>query len=178
MNTPFPIRLLDGPTRLLDGLSSLAGRASGYVSVAMTLIMLTVLVAQVAARYFFNIALSWSEELSLLLFTWVVLLIGSLGVREGFHVRLTLLPDLLKPAQQRWLERLILLGILGFGVMLALGGYTYVIETVGQTSAAIAYPIEVLHLAAPVCGALVALHALAKLATSFLPDPATPSEAG
>ncbi|MBC7135943.1 TRAP transporter small permease [Oceanibaculum nanhaiense] len=178
MNTPFPIRLLDGPTRLLDGLSSLAGRASGYVSVAMTLIMLAVLVAQVAARYFFNIALSWSEELSLLLFTWVVLLIGSLGVREGFHVRLTLLPDLLKPAQQRWLERLILLGILGFGVMLALGGYTYVIETVGQTSAAIAYPIEVLHLAAPVCGALVALHALAKLATSFLPDPAIPSEAG
>lgn len=171
MNTPIPIRLL-------DGLSALAGRLTGYVSVAMTLTMLAVLVAQVTARFFFNVALSWSEELSLLLFTWVVLLIGSLGVREGFHVRLTLLPDLLKPAQQRWLERLILLGILGFGVMLADGGYTYVAETVGQTSAAIAYPIEALHLAAPVCGALVALHALAKLATSFLPDtPANPHEA-
>ena len=176
MNTPIPIRLL-------DGLSSLAGCVSGYVSVAMTLTMLAVLVAQVTARYFFNVALSWSEELSLLLFTWVVLLIGSLGVREGFHVRLTLLPDLLKPAHQCWLERLILLGILGFGIMLALGGYSYVAETVGQTSAAIAYPIEALHLAAPVCGALVTLHALAKLATSFLPEsglpePATPSEAG
>lgn len=171
MNLPFPIRLL-------DGLSALAGRLTGYVSVAMTLTMLAVLVAQVTARYFFNVALSWSEELSLLLFTWVVLLIGSLGVREGFHVRLTLLPDLLKPAQQRWLERLILLGILGFGVMLADGGYSYVAETVGQTSAAIAYPIEALHLAAPVCGLLVALHALAKIATSFLPEPATLSEAG
>lgn len=171
MNIPLPIRLL-------DGLSALAGRLTGYVSVAMTLTMLAVLVAQVTARYFFNVALSWSEELSLLLFTWVVLLIGSLGVREGFHVRLTLLPDLLKPAQQRWLERLILLGILGFGVMLADGGYSYVAETMGQTSAAIAYPIEALHLAAPVCGVLVALHALAKIATSFLPDTATPSEAG
>lgn len=133
----------------------------------MTLVMLAVLVLQVAARYFFGVALSWSEELSLLLFTWVVLLVGSLGVREDFHVRLTLLPDMLPGASAQWLARLIHLGILGFGVMLAVGGHAYVVETIGQTSAAIAYPIEALHLAAPVCGGLVALHALARLVATF-----------
>lgn len=133
----------------------------------MTLVMLPVLVLQVAARYFFGVALSWSEELSLLLFTWTVLLAGSLGVREGFHVRLTLVQGMLAGSVALWLARLVHLGILAFGVVLAVGGYAYVVETQGQTSAAIAYPIEVLHLAAPVCGALVALHALARLLSSF-----------
>ena len=161
--------------RLLDRISAAAAFVSAYVAVTMTLVMLFVLVAQVAARYFFGVALSWSEELSLLLFTWVVLLVGSLGVREGFHVRLTVIPDLLKGGPARWLARLIDLGILAFGVMLGVGGYSYVAETVGQTSAAIAYPIEALHLAAPVCGALVAVHALSRIVSSFdprAPDPA------
>ena len=155
--------------RLLDRASRVAAVASGWVSVAMTLVMLAVLVVQVAARYLFGVALSWSEELALLLFTWVVLLMGSVGVREDFHVRLTVVADVLGSAARLWLARLIHLGVLVFGVMLALGGYSYVAETLGQTSAAIAYPIEVLHVAAPVCGALVALHALSRLTASFVP---------
>lgn len=153
--------------RLLERASAVAAAVSAWTAVAMTLVMLAVLVLQVVARYFFGVALSWSEELSLLLFTWVVLLVGSLGVREEFHVRLTLVPDMLSGAAARWLARLVHLGILAFGVMLAVGGHAYVVETIGQTSAAIAYPIEALHLAAPVCGALVALHALARLAASL-----------
>ena len=146
---------------LVERASAVAAAVSAWTAVAMTLVMLPVLVLQVVARYFFGVALSWSEELSLLLFTWVVLLIGSVGVREGFHVRLTLVPSVLGRSAALWLARLIHLGILFFGIMLAVGGYAYVFETIGQTSAAIAYPIEALHLAAPVCGALVTLHALA-----------------
>lgn len=161
--------------RLLDRASAAAAAVSAWTAVAMTLVMLAVLVLQVVARYFFGVALSWSEELSLLLFTWVVLLVGSLGVREDFHVRLTLVPDMLPGVPARWLARLIHAGILAFGVMLAAGGHAYVVETIGQTSAAIAYPIEALHLAAPVCGALVALHALARLLGSFGEAGARPS---
>lgn len=163
--------------RLLERISAAAAAVSAWTAVAMTLVMLAVLVLQVVARYFFGVALSWSEELSLLLFTWVVLLVGSLGVREDFHVRLTLVPDMLSIASARWLARLIHAGVLAFGVMLAVGGYAYVAETIGQTSAAIAYPIEALHLAAPVCGALVALHALARLLASFATPGAGPPAA-
>lgn len=153
--------------RLIDRTSAFAAAVSAWTAVAMTLTMLAVLVLQVAARYFFGVALSWSEELSLLLFTWVVLLVGSLGVREDFHVRLTLLPEMLSRTAALWLTRLVHLGVLFFGAMLARGGHAYVVETLGQTSAAIAYPIEALHLAAPVCGVLIALHALARLLASF-----------
>ena len=171
-----------GAARLAAGaVARVVALASGVLKgsiIAAAGIMMACIVIQVVMRYVFGRAPSWTEEAAMLMFSWAILGGLALGVREGFHVRLTLLPDLLKPAPQRWLERLILLGILGFGIMLARGGYTYVAETVGQTSAAIAYPIEALHLAAPVCGVLVALHALAKLATSFLPDtPANPHEA-
>ncbi|WP_157089283.1 TRAP transporter small permease [Oceanibaculum pacificum] len=163
-----------GPLRWLDRLSGLIGLASGYVAVAMTLVMLAVLTLQIVARYFFGVALSWSEELSLLLFTWVVLLVGSLGVREGFHVRLTLLLDALPPGAGLWLNRLLDAAILVFGVYLALAGYDYVEATMGQTSAAIAYPIEALHMAAPVCGGLIALHALSRILVPLPPRAAVP----
>ena len=163
-----------GPLHWLDRLSGGVGLISGYVAVIMTLVMLAVLTLQVVTRYFFGVALSWSEELALLLFTWVVLLTGSLGVREGFHVRLTLLQDALPATAALWVGRLIDAAILVFGIMLAIAGNSYVTETIGQTSAAIAYPIEALHLAAPVCGALIALHAFTRILIPIPPRAPVP----
>lgn len=41
--------------------------------------------------------------MALLLFTWIVLLLGSVGVREGFHVRVSLFTDMLSRARGwRW----------------------------------------------------------------------------
>ena len=52
---------------------------------------------------------------------------------------------------------------LGFGVLLVIAGYDYVEGTLGVVSAAIGFPIELLHLAAPVCGMLIVVHAAARL---------------
>ena len=103
------------------------------------------------------------------LFTWVALLAGSLGVREGFHVRLTLLLTLLPPPARAGAERLIVLAVAVFGLCLAYAGWLYLDATLGQVSAAVRYPIEALHLSAPVCGALILVHALARLAAPIKP---------
>jgi hypothetical protein len=53
--------------------------------VVMVLVMTCALAAQVSLRYGVNITLSWSEELSLGLFTWTDAAGSSaLGVREGY----------------------------------------------------------------------------------------------
>ncbi|MEN9500492.1 MAG: hypothetical protein RIS83_2312, partial [Pseudomonadota bacterium] len=63
-------------------------------SIALTAaIMLLAIVYQVLTRYVLGAASFWSEELAVLMFSWTVLAGLALGVHEGFHVRLSLLPD-------------------------------------------------------------------------------------
>lgn len=137
--------------------------------VAMVLIMLTTLSGQVAMRYFFNVALSWSEELSLTLFSWVVLLSAALCVRENRHVRMTLLIERLPRAYRVTAERAIYLLTAFFGAYLAYAGTIYLLETRGMRSPAIAYPIEYLYATGPVCGVLIALFALELAVNGVIP---------
>jgi len=130
------------------------------VVVALVFAMLAALALQVGMRYLGGRALSWSEELALLGFTWVVVLASALAIRHGLHARMTMLVDRLPGASARVAETLIALLIAALGVAIALAGWEYVQETRGMTSASIGYPIEILHAAAPVFGVLVAVFAL------------------
>lgn len=150
--------------------AGVAWATSGFVAAAAAVMILALLI-QIFFRYVLGASLSWPGELAQLLFAWTMLLAASIGVREGFHVRLELLRGLLPDRVRVGLERLTLLLLAGFGVLLALTGANYVEQTLGQRSAAMRYPIEVLHAAAPVTGVLVALHALARL---FRQDPEPP----
>lgn len=147
----------------LDKASDWAARITRVVVVLMTVICISSLILQVFTRYFLGSAASWTEELALLLFTWIVLLAGSLGVRDGFHVRLTLVLDIMPEPMRVWAERVIVALILIFGAVLLVSGIDYVARTLGQVSAAVRYPIQVLTTAAPAAGALIVLHALPRL---------------
>lgn len=151
--------------KLIDTASRWLAKTSIAASVAMFAAMLAALTGQVVARYVFNAPPTWTEEFSLALFTWIVLLMGSAGVREGFHVLLDLWPASLPEWAQTALHRLVQTLTLGIGLILLRTGWSYVVDTQGQVSAAIGYPIEVLHAAAPFCGLAIAIHALAALIT-------------
>ena len=57
--------------------------------IAATAVMLGCITLQVVMRYVFGRTPSWTEELAVLMFSWSVMGGLALGVREGFHVRLT-----------------------------------------------------------------------------------------
>ena len=155
--------------RILETVSAFAARVTRWMVIGAAAVMIASLILQIFFRYVVGASLVWSEELALFLFTWVVLLAGSLGVREGFHVRLTLFRDFLPP-RGRWGLDLIGHLIAGFfGGLVVFSGYHYLDATLGQVSAAVRYPIEYLHVAAPVCGALIVLHTLAHLAGMVFP---------
>ena len=144
--------------------SDLAARVTRAVVVAMAALCMGSLILQVFSRYVLGNTFIWTEEAALFLFTWIVLLAGSLGVRDGFHVRLSLLLNLLPRRARRLAEAAIMVLVGLFGGVLAWAGARYVEATMGHVSAAVRYPIEALHLAAPVCGALIVVHAVAALA--------------
>lgn len=126
-------------------------------------VMLACIALQVVMRYVFGRALSWSEELALLMFSWAALGGLALGVREGFHVRLTLLLEPLPAGARAWVERAIEVLTAALGAYLVWSGWRYVDITRGGTSAAIAYPIELLHGIAPLAGLFVLIFALERL---------------
>lgn len=152
-------RLIDG----VDALSRLVARATMLAVVLATAAMMAALILQVFSRYVLGATFVWTEELALLLFTWIVLLGASVGIRENRHVRLGLLVDALPAVPRAVWQRVVALLVLGFCLILLSSGMDYLARTAGRFSAAIRYPIEWLHAAAPVAGASGALHALARL---------------
>lgn len=162
--------------RKLVRINNIAAAALKVLVVVMVLVMLGSLSAQVLLRYAFNVTLSWSEELSLGLFTWTVLLMAALGVREGFHVRMSLLIQLLPSGARLRAEQAIHFATVAIGGFLAWSGWRYFVDTRGATSAAIGYPIELLHTAALACGVLIALFALEALLEGRIPADETQAD--
>lgn len=138
-------------------------RVLRVLTVSLILIMLAVLTVQVVMRYVGNIALSWSEELSLLGFTWVVVVGSAVGIRTGLHARMSILVDNLPGWLQPWLERAIAVLVLILGLIMVVSGWSYVQETQGMFSAAIRYPMAWLYLAAPVFGVLLVIFSFERL---------------
>ncbi|WP_374409630.1 TRAP transporter small permease [Hydrogenophaga sp.] len=135
-----------------------------WLVVALAGVMLSALTLQVVMRYAFNRAPSWTEELAITCFGWSMLLAIALGVRDGIHVRMDLLVDLLPKPLQSALERLMLLLMAAAGAFLVWSGLRYTADTAGAVSAAMGYPLGWLYASAPACGALICVFALERLA--------------
>ncbi len=148
---------------MLRTLCAAAGAAVRWSLVIAVAVMLAAIAYQVVMRYCFGRAPSWTEELAILTFAWATLGGLALGVREGFHVRLTIVLDRLAPVPRRIAERMLDVFALSVGAYLLWSGWRYVEVTSGSTSAAIAYPVEILHGMAPVAGALTVLFAAERL---------------
>lgn len=149
--------------RGLDRLSGWLSLATVVIASAMAVGMIASLSLEVFFRFVLRHSLFWSEEVALLLFTWIVLLLGSVGVREGFHVRVSLFIDLLPPTGRLVLERLILAGLVLFGLAMAYAGWDMVLRNWDQVAPATRYPLPIMYAAVPAMGALITFHAFVRL---------------
>ena len=153
--------------RLSDWISNLTIVAASVMAVAM----ISSLCLEVFYRFVLRHSLFWSEELALLFFTWIVLLLGSVGVREGFHVRVSLFTDMLPSRTRLALERLIMTGLFLFGLAMVYAGWGIVLRNWDQVAPATRYPLPLLYAAVPAMGALIALHAFARLINPQISEP-------
>ncbi|AEQ52681.1 TRAP transporter small permease [Pelagibacterium halotolerans] len=123
--------------------------------VVMTLVMLLSLGLQVVLRYAFSVTLPWPDEVALAMFSWSVLLIAPLGIREGFHARLVIVAESLPPRWQIIQQRCVNALCIVLGGVLFWAGGRYTFEAGGLRSAAIGYPLVWLYAALPVSGVLI-----------------------
>lgn len=123
---------------MMTRISRFLSQASLALSILGLVAMTAIIGWQVFARYVLNSSPSWSEQASLYLMLWFILFAAAAGVREGFHIRLSLLQDSLAPARSRQLAILCHVLVGCFGAALAWGGgqlalttWSHMIPTLG-----------------------------------------------
>jgi TRAP-type C4-dicarboxylate transport system permease small subunit len=149
----------------INRFSQICARLTGIIVIVLAICLIGSLLISIFFRYVIGQALSWPEEISLILFTWLVLLAGSLGVRQDFHVRLTIVVSRFPTPVQHILDRLVVLAIGIFGAILLYSGYDLVKRTAEHLTPTLRLPLDWLNYSAPVCGTLILLHAVSKLLT-------------
>jgi TRAP-type C4-dicarboxylate transport system permease small subunit len=101
--------------RLDDALARLEDR---FIIAAHGIIAALVLLA-VILRYGFNSPITWSEELVVGLFTWMVFVGAAAAIRSHIHIRIDIMGGILAHPRMQWLNLLTLLaGIAIIGTML------------------------------------------------------------
>lgn len=146
--------------RYLDKVGHALAYGSQVAGALTASVMVGSLLLGVFFRYVLGDSLVWSDEVASLAFTWTVFLFASALVREGGHVRITLLVDALPALISEAVERGIMLLILGFGILMAWAGLNFAEFTSGQVSPAIRYPVWIKNAAVPAGGLLISFHAL------------------
>jgi len=154
---------MSSPRSLLQTIEFTLTRVIQALAILVSIIMVGSLLIGIFYRYVLQNSLSWSDEVALLCFTWMVFLTAALAVRDNSHVRVELVEKIL-PARAHWLlEQLIWILIALIGAYMLWMGWQFTAFTLGQTSAAIRYPVWLRNVSLPVAGALIIPYALLQL---------------
>jgi TRAP-type C4-dicarboxylate transport system permease small subunit len=118
---------------------------------------------QVLMRYAFNNSLTWSEEVTRMLFVWVVFLGAAAILKRGSHMGL----DMFGWLPQRWrlgIDMVNELVALAFASTLVWYGIEYARLGADQNTAATGVSLAWVYAALPVGGALYGLRTLVRIA--------------
>src|SRR6185436_20671133 len=75
-----------------------------YASAALMLSLTAVILYAVVARYFFNAAPAWSDEVPRVIFLWGTYIGIALAARRGQSLKVTFVLERLPPGARLWLE--------------------------------------------------------------------------
>lgn len=132
----------------------------GLMAAALGVMALAVFV-NVVLRYGFGSGIPASEELSRLLFVWMVFLGAAAAYPRGEHMAFTSLVGLLqgKPMAMTLAAVAIRLLVVGACVLLARGAWQQVVVGMGSKSVVLGYPTALLPLPALLCSTAIGLMA-------------------
>ena len=97
MHSPTPVVPVL-PAERARGAEAAFVRGNEVVVVLMGAVMVVLVVANVFCRYVLGFSVTWAEEFSQYLMVWIAFLGGGLALRQGRHVAVEMLQDLLPGA--------------------------------------------------------------------------------
>ncbi|HEC71659.1 hypothetical protein LCGC14_0675730 [marine sediment metagenome] len=122
--------------------------------------MALVVGANVALRYTTNHSLSWADESARYLMIWMTFLGAGLALRQGGHVAITNLHDVMTTKAQRLLRTAIVLILLLFFGFMVFVGWEYMQRAQFQMTPALRLSFRYVYTAIPVGFSLLIVHLL------------------
>ena len=154
--TPAPL------TRRLRTLNRVLVALETWAAGGLLITVSVVVLLQVLMRYLFAYPNPWSEEVSRFCFIWLSLLGASLAVEHRAHFRFDRVTRKLAPRARGAVQTGARAAVLIFSLLLIATGAALMDLTAGERSPALNLPIALVYAAAPVSGALMAIHMLAR----------------
>ena len=141
-------------------LEQLFVRVNAAVVIACLTGMVLVVGANVALRFSTNHSLSWSDESARYLMIWMAFLGAGLAFRQGGHVAITNLHDVMSTRMQRILRAVIVLVLLFFFAFMVKVGWDYMQRAQYQMTPAMRLSFRYVYAAMPVGFSLLIVHLL------------------
>lgn len=117
----------------ISALSRWLSQASLIVAGVGLIAMTGILGWQVFARYALSASPAWSEQAALVLMIGFISFAAAVGVREGFHIGMTIVVDALPDWAARFARGLSMLVVAAFGAALGMYGGELVAKTWSHT---------------------------------------------
>jgi TRAP-type transport system small permease protein len=131
-----------------------------YLAMALLVGMAIIIIINVFMRYILNSGLRWGEEVAKLLMVWFTFIAMAVGVKQGLHISLHLLPKKL-PLK---IEKILIFTKDLITLVIACVFLIYGIKLVQFTSRSIMpateWPSSILYLILPIAAVLIASEAL------------------
>jgi TRAP-type C4-dicarboxylate transport system permease small subunit len=135
-------------------------RVNQAIVVALMASMAVLVFLNVLTRYLFNHSIIWVEELTQYQMIWVAYLGAGLALREGRHVAVDSLQDLLPGAARTLVRTLVASALAVFLLVLAVLGFQIAAFTWNQETPVMNVPTGLPYLAIPLGAAAWLLHLL------------------
>ncbi len=127
---------------------------------AVGLVLMTAIISwQVFGRFVLGSSPSWSEQASLILMIWYIFFAAAAGVRERFHIRITVLENMVSASTAHAVRMLVHAIVIACSLVLAVWGTMLVIEVWSHVVPSLSISRGFAYLPIPVSGLLMALFA-------------------
>ena len=147
---------------------ALAGAVEA-VTWSVTGALVALVSANVFARYVLEVGILWAEEVSRLLFVWVVFLGSYVALRRKAHMAIDILADRLAPASRDRLMLAARLVVLVFLAVIAWAGGRLVLTTLefGRVTPILGISAAWAYLSVPVAAVLMVMETLDEIAAAW-----------
>lgn len=139
--------------------------------IVISVVMISVTLAQVVFRYVVAAPLPWSEELARYCFVWIVFLGGAIGLSRGIHLGVDLIVNMLPEPMRRGLDIVTNALIAGFAATLIYASYPVLNMNMFQRSPALGVQMTYIYAAIPISMALIFLIGVERIVRDIVSRP-------
>lgn len=133
------------------------------VMVTILGVMVVLVFGNVVARYAFDAAITWAEEVSRFLFVWLTFVGASLGLRRGVHLSVDLVVAALSSRKRLALQILCHVISIVFFCVWAFGGLTLINANLDYMSPATGFSMGLVYVIGPLSAVLLSYESATRL---------------